>query len=143
MASIRKEILIEGAPELVWSAVRDVGAVHRRLVPGYVLDTRLDRDFRILTLPGGGEVRELIVDVDVGARRLAYAVIEGRMPITHHSAWLQVFAEGGDRSRLVWGTDVLPNDLATELSARVEQGAAVMKRTLEEQAGHVQETSGR
>ena len=34
MASIRKEILIEASTEHVWAAVRDVGALHQRLVPG-------------------------------------------------------------------------------------------------------------
>lgn len=143
MASVRKEISIGVAPERVWAAVRDVGPVHRRLMPGYVVDARLEGDFRILTLLGDGEVRELIVDIDDGACRLAYAVVEGRMPIAHHSASFQVFAEGEDRSRVIWGTDVLPNDLATEIRTRVERGAAVMKRTLEEQAGHVQGTSWR
>jgi len=38
MASIRKEILIDAPPEDVWAAVRDVGAVHRRLAPGFVVD---------------------------------------------------------------------------------------------------------
>ncbi len=40
MASIRREILINASPEHVWSAVRDVGALHTRLVPGFVIDTK-------------------------------------------------------------------------------------------------------
>jgi carbon monoxide dehydrogenase subunit G len=134
MASIRQEILIEATPEQVWAAVRDVGAVHRRLVPGYIVDTRFDGDTRILTLPSGGVVRELIVDVDDEARRLPYAVVEGRMPIVHHHASFQVFAKGASHSRLVWITDVLPNELAAEIRMRVERGAVVMKQTLEEEA---------
>src|SRR5882762_30789 len=39
MASIRKEIVIEASPKRVWDAVRDVGAVHERLAPGFVVDT--------------------------------------------------------------------------------------------------------
>ncbi len=136
MASIHKEIVIEVAPEQVWAAVRDVGAVHRRLVPGHVVGTRLDGDTRILTFPSGGVVRELIVAVDDEARRLAYAVIEGRMPLAHHHASFQVFAEGESRSRLVWITDVLPHELAAEIRLRVERGAVIMKQTLEEAAGH-------
>ncbi len=70
MASIREEILVAAAPEQVWAAVRDVGAVHRRLVPGYALDARMEGDVRILTV-SGGEVRELIVAIDDAARRVA------------------------------------------------------------------------
>lgn len=73
MASIRKEIVIAARPDLVWEAFRDVGAVHTRLLPERVVDTELEGDTRILTFNIGGQVRELIVDVDEETRRLAYA----------------------------------------------------------------------
>ena len=44
MASIRKEMLVEAQPESIWEAIRDVGAVHRRLAPGFVVDCRLEAD---------------------------------------------------------------------------------------------------
>jgi hypothetical protein len=134
MASICQQVVIEAAPSQVWAAVRDVGAVHRRLVPGYVVDTRLEGDYRILMHSNGSVTRELIIDVDDQERRLAYAVVEGRMPLLHHHASMQVFAAGENRSRLVWITDLLPNDLASDIRLRVERGAAVMKQTLEEEA---------
>lgn len=131
MATIRHEIRIEVAPELVWAALRDVGAVHERLLPEYVLDTQIDGDVRYLTLPGGAVIREFIVSVDDEARRLAYSAVEGfRLPVTHHHASFQVLAEYGV-SRLVWITDVLPHDVAEQVRARVERGAQVMKETLQ------------
>src|SRR5258708_16401138 len=111
-ASIRQEILIEATPEQVWAAVRDVGAVHLRLVPGQVVDTRLEGDSRTLTFANGAVVRELIVAVDDEARRLAYAVVEGRMPLVHHHASFQVFPDGAGRSPLVWITHLPPHALA-------------------------------
>jgi hypothetical protein len=135
MASIRKDIVIRARPEQVWSAVRDVGAVHRRLIPGRLVDTRLEGDARILTFDGGAVVRELIVDIDDASRRLAYAVVQGRMPLTHHQATMQVLPEGSEHSRLVWITDILPNSLAPDVRARVEVGAVEMKLTLEAAAG--------
>ncbi len=136
MASIYKEIAIDAPPAQVWAAVRDVGAVHRQLLPGYVVDTQLDGDTRILTLPDGGMVRELIVAVDDDQRRLAYAVVETRMPLAHHHASFQVFADGEDRSRLVWITDALPHERAPDIRLRVERGAEVMKQTLEAATRH-------
>lgn len=136
MASIHKEIFVEATPESAWDAVRDVGAVHRRLVPGYVVDTRLEGDERILTFADGGVARELIMTIDEERHRLAYAVIEGRMPLTRHHASLQIFAEG-EGSRLVWITDALPHERAAEIAARVERGAEVMKQTIELAAQHV------
>jgi Polyketide cyclase / dehydrase and lipid transport len=112
-----------------------VGAVHERLLPGRVTGTRIEGDVRTLTFPNGAVVRELIVDIDDEARRLAYAVVEGaQMRLSHHHASFQVFAEG-EHSRLVWITDVLPHTLETEVRARVVRGAEEMRQTLEAVGG--------
>ena len=136
MASIHKEILIEARPEDVWAAIRDVGAIHRRLAPGFVVDTRLDGDARIVTFGNGMVARELIVDIGDAARRLVWSVVGGRM--THHNASLQVFADGESRSRVVWIADLLPNDLAGVVAGMIEQGMAVMQKTLQSEAGRAQ-----
>ena len=39
MASLRRDVLTEASTEVVWSAIRDIGALHTRLVPGFVVDT--------------------------------------------------------------------------------------------------------
>ncbi len=129
MASIRREVSVEAGPVMVWDAIRDVGAVHERLAPGFVVDTRLEEGARVVTFGNGVVARELIVDVDDEARRLVWAVVGGRM--THHNASLQVFADGEGRSRVVWIADLLPNELAGYISGLIEQGMAVMKKTLE------------
>jgi carbon monoxide dehydrogenase subunit G len=130
MASIRKEVSIAARPEDVWAAIQDVGAVHR-LAPGFVVDCRLeaDGDARIVTFANGLVARELIVDIDEGARRLVWSVVEGRP--THHNGSLQVLAEGEGRSRVVWIADVLPNDLAGPIGGMMEQGMRAMQATLE------------
>jgi len=128
MASIRREISINASPEHVWSAVRDVGVLHTRLVPGFVIDTQLEDGARMVTFGNGSVVRELIVDVDDDARRIAWAVVGTR--ITHHNASLQIFAENG-RTRGVWIADLLPHELAAQIAGMIEQGLSVMKRTME------------
>ena len=133
MATIIKEIVIEAAPEHVWAAVRDVGAVHRRLVPGLVTDTVLEEGARKVTFANGLVVREQIVTIDDAARRLVYSASGGRT--THHNSSIQVHAEPDGRARLVWITDLLPEDAAGPVGALVEQGARIMKETLERDAG--------
>jgi hypothetical protein len=128
MASIRREILVDADPKRVWDAVRDVGAPHTRLAPGFLVDTRMEEGARIVTFANGLVARELIVDVDDDARRLVWAVVGGRL--THHNASMQVFDQDG-RSRVVWIADLLPNELAPTIAGLIEQGLATMKRTLE------------
>src|SRR5215210_6263669 len=129
MASIYRECFIEAQPDYVWAAVRDVGSVHERLFPGLVVDTRIDGDARVVTFANGMVLRELIVDIDDQLRRVAYASVGGRA--THHNASLQVFSDSENSTRLVWITDVLPNELAAFVREMMERGAAVMKQTLE------------
>jgi len=130
MASIRKEIVIDTPPEKVWDAIRDVGALHERLVPGFVVDTRVEEGARIVTFGNGLVARELIVDLDDAARRLVWAVV-GSPRLTHHNASVQVFADGERRSRVVWIADVLPNEIAGYMAGLLDHGLGVMKKTLE------------
>jgi carbon monoxide dehydrogenase subunit G len=130
MASIRKEISIDARPDDVWAAIRDVGAIHQRLAPGFVTDTRMEGEAaRVVTFANGFVVRELIVDVDDERRRLAYAAVGGRS--THHNASFEVFADGPEGTRLVWIADVLPHEVAAPIGDMMEQGARVMQRALE------------
>jgi hypothetical protein len=131
MASIRKEIVLDVAPERVWGAIRDVGSVHRRLARSFVTDCRTEADgkLRIVTFANGLVARELIVDIDDRARRLVWSVVDGRP--THHNASLQVFVEGSVGSRIVWIADLLPNELAQAIDGMMEQGIGAMKQTLE------------
>jgi hypothetical protein len=132
MASIHKEIVVRAAPDAVWDAVRDVGAIHTRLAREFVLDTRLEGDTRLVTFAGGTVVRERIVDVDDAARRLAYSVVDGKP--THHNASIQIFPEAGG-SRIVWITDLLPNEIAGFIGGMMEKGCSAMKATLDSTAG--------
>jgi carbon monoxide dehydrogenase subunit G len=129
MASIRKEIETRARPEEVWAAIRDIGALHTRLVPGFVVDTQLEPDARIVTFGNGMKVREPIVDVNDEARRLVWSA-EGA-GLTHYNASVQVFAGPGNGSRVVWIADLLPHDMKGPIEAMIEQGMAVMKTTLD------------
>ena len=129
MASIRREISIDARPEAVWDALRDVGAIHRRLAPGFVTDVRLDGNTRIVTFGNGQVVREPIVDLDDDARRLVWSATGGQL--THYNASAQVFTEGPEKSRFVWIADLLPNEAAPAIASMIEQGLAAVKRTLE------------
>ncbi|MGE0286158.1 MAG: SRPBCC family protein [Bradyrhizobium sp.] len=128
MASIRKDIVIDADPADVWDALRDFGALHTRLVPGFVTDTQLDGEARIVTFANGTVARELLVDSDDSLRRLVYAIRSER--VSQHSASAQVFAEADGRSRLVWVVDVLPNEVAPYMDTQMDLGAAAMQRAL-------------
>ena len=128
MASIRLEMNLRADPWNVWDAVRDVGAIHTRLAPDFVTDVTMDGDARIVTFANGMTAKELIVDVDDAARRLVWAVVEGRP--THHNGSIQVFPNNGG-CRLVWIADLLPHELAKPIGAMMQHGMDAMKKKLE------------
>jgi hypothetical protein len=128
MASIHRDIPIDARPADVWAAVRDFGAVHQRLAPGFVLDARLDGEARIVSFANGTVARELLVDCDETKRRLVYAVISERLK--QHSASVQVFADGDTRSRLIWIVDVLPHEIAPYVDGQMDQAALAMQKAL-------------
>jgi carbon monoxide dehydrogenase subunit G len=131
MATIRKDIPINAPPDQVWDVIRDVGAIHKRLAPGYVVDTRMEEGgtARIVTFANGAVVKELIVTVDNDTRRLAYAVVGGTA--AHHNASFQVFPTPEGGSSLVWITDILPDAVAIAFAGMIDGGASVIKRTLD------------
>ena len=106
--------------------------MHTRLARGFVVDTRLEGDARIVTFGNGLVAREVIVTLDEGARRLAYSARSERL--MHHSASIQVLAAGNGTSRVVWLADLLPNEAAGYVGEMMEAGAAAMKKTLERAA---------
>lgn len=130
MASIRREIVIAAPSARIWDAIRDVGALHTRLVPGFVVDTRLEGDARVVTFGSGAVARERIVDVDEAGRRLVWSIVGGRFE--HHNGAVQVLDEPGGGARVVWIADLLPHGLAAAIGGMMEQGLRVMKRTLED-----------
>jgi len=129
MATIHKEIEIERNKEFVWDAIRDVGSIHKRLVPGFVVDCKLQGDSRVVTFANGMVVRELIVDVDDKTCRHAWSA-RGE-PLTHHNASIQVFSNGHNKCRVVWIADLMPNEVAEAIGEMIQHGLDTMKQTLE------------
>jgi len=129
MATVWKEVLIDAPSDSVWDAVRDVGALHTRLVPGFVTDTRLEKGARVVTFANGMTVRELIVGIDDVRRRVAWAAVGTEM--THHNGSFQVLDDGRGGTRGVWIADLLPDEMAPTLAGMMDQGLAAMKAAFE------------
>lgn len=132
MATILIDTSINAPADQVWEAIRDYGALHTRLVPGFVVDTRLEGDSRMVTFGNGMTARERIVGLDDAAMRFAYGIVSERM--IHHSASNQVVDDGEGGCRFIWIADVLPDAVAETMEPMMRQGAAVLKSTMESAA---------
>lgn len=128
MATVRKDVYVSAGAEQVWDAIQDIGALHTRLVPGFVADTRLEAGARVVTFVSGLVVREPIISLDARWRRLAWSV-EG-LPATHYNASVQVEPDGTG-SHIIWVADFLPDTLLTQIDEAMEAGAQSMRKALD------------
>jgi hypothetical protein len=129
MASIQKEIETKARPDDAWAAIADIGALHTRLVPGFVVDTKLEPGARVVTFGNGMVVREPIVTIDGASRRLVWTAKGGRT--THYNASVQVFSRSDETTAVVWIADFLPDAMTGQIGAAMEAGLTVMKKTLD------------
>lgn len=129
MASIRKEIRTQAGQDAVWDVIRDIGAVHTRLAPGVVTDTKLEPGARIVTFANGLVVREPIVTLDEVGKRLVWTAEGART--THFYASMEVLADRDRGSRLVWTADFLPDEAGEVIGSLMEAGAAVIRKSLD------------
>lgn len=129
MASIYKEFIVNASPQFVWEAIKDVGGVHIRLAQGFVTDTKLEGDTRTVTFANGFVVQEQVVSIDDELRRLVYRSIGGKA--THHNAFFQVNPAPDGKSKVLWVTDLLPDEMRAPIELMVELGSTAIHGTLE------------
>lgn len=132
MGSVMRDVAIDAAADIAWSAVADVGNVHIRLVPGFVRDTTLTDGVRTVTFANGVVIREAIVSIDQERRRIAYGSIGAKA--SHHNASIEIVPTGDASCRLIWTTDVLPDALVPYILGNVENALPIMNATIEAQA---------
>ena len=129
MATLQEEFELPVPADVAWQALRDFGNIHR-LAAGFVTACTLEEDGQVrrATFFNGMQVRERLVTLDDAARRIVYAAEGGRA--SHHNASAQVFAEGPERCRFVWTTDLLPDALAPAIGQMMAMGAQAMRSEL-------------
>ena len=131
MATVRKSVIIAKPAGFVWDAVSDAGALHTRLVPGLVTDTKLedDGDVRIVTFGNGSVLREAIISNDGMAMRLAWSAESEYW--RHHNASLQIFPLADGSCEAVWTADVLPHAAGALMEQFLTAGLGAMKAHME------------
>jgi Polyketide cyclase / dehydrase and lipid transport len=133
MASIHKIIDVGAAPAAAWDALADFVPVDKRVAPGFVTESvPLDGGDRVVTFFNGARARERLVTCDAERRRLVYSVVDSATGFTHHQATVEVHdpEPGGRGARIVWTTDLLPDDLAPTIEAMMERGRSAIAEGL-------------
>lgn len=129
MATIRNDITIERPAAAVWDALADFQAVHRRVAPGFLTDSKPDGEgVRLVSFANGTTAKETLVSLDQQRRRLVYAIIGGRA--AHYNASVQVIEDGAERCRVEWIIDLMPNEFADYVRGQTAIAVGDMQRTM-------------
>jgi hypothetical protein len=126
MTHIHRDVLVDAPAGTLWEAVRDPAALHTKLVPGLVANTRMDGDARIVTFVNGVTVRERIIDIDDKDKRLVWSIVGA--PVTHHQGAMQVTAVNDAQCRISWDTDILPPEMAELARPNMDAAMAIIAR---------------
>ena len=128
LASICMQVPLDVPAAVAWDALRDWGALHERLAPGFATDVRVEGEDRVVTFFTGAALRERIIAVDDENRRLAWSIVDG--PYAHHNGGATI--READRGCVFeWITDLLPHAAEEQTRAMMERALAVIKQTLE------------
>jgi Polyketide cyclase / dehydrase and lipid transport len=131
MATVTREAALDAGADECFDALRDFGAVHERLAPGFVTGCQLTGPtVRRVTFFNGAVVTEELVAIDEARRRLVYTLTDGLPTCTFYGAAAQVVPEGEGRCRFVWTLDVLPDELEPRLAAMMDRGIDAIAATL-------------
>ncbi|MDX3247912.1 SRPBCC family protein [Streptomyces sp. ME18-1-4] len=129
ISAVTVDIPVDASAAFVWDVVRDIYAVHKRLIPGAAVAVDQEPDTRIVTFADGMKATERVLELNDDARRLVYQTTEDA-PATHHLG-TQVVREDDTGVYLVWTTEFAPASLHDWVTSLMNEFAELMKKTLD------------
>src|SRR6202140_4781153 len=102
-----KTITIDAPASKVWHAAKDFNGLntwHPAVATDEIVEGKNNTvgAVRLLTLKGGGTIKEKLLAFDAAGRSFKYALLEGVLPGSHYTSTFAVKAAGKNRSSVTW-----------------------------------------
>tara|TARA_B100000073_G_scaffold25_1_gene13 strand:+ start:1026 stop:1409 length:384 start_codon:yes stop_codon:yes gene_type:complete len=127
MKKIKIEKQIKCSADSLWELFEDV--TRSDWVP-FANEIVLEDDVRTFKMDGVGEIKEQIIEKDQVNKSLTYSVIKSPAPLNHHLAKVTVL-EDNNLSKLVWTSEVEPDEFEQLISDGMESSIEMIKKILE------------
>ena len=127
MKKIRIEKQIKCSVDSLWELFSDV--TRSDWVP-FANEIILENDVRTFKMDGVGEIKEKIIEKDQANKSLTYSVIKSPAPLNHHLAKVTVL-EDKNFSKLVWTSEVEPDEFEKLITDGMESSIEMIKKILE------------
>ena len=104
---VKKTITIAAPADKVWEASKNFNGLntwHPALASDELVSgtNNTAGAVRLLTLKGGGTIKEKLLSFDESGHRFRYAIVESVLPVSHYSSNFVVTAVGNDKTLVTW-----------------------------------------
>lgn len=105
--TVSKTVTIDAPAAKVWDMVKDFNGLntwHPALATDEIVEGKNNTvgAVRVLTLKGGGTIKERLLAFDPAARSFKYAIVESVLPVSDYTATLVVKPAGKNKSAVTW-----------------------------------------
>jgi mxaD protein len=104
---LKKTITIAAPADKVWEASKNFNGLntwHPALASDELVSgtNNTPGAVRVLTLKGGGTIKEKLLSFDETGHRYRYAIVESVLPVSHYSSSFVVTAVGNGKTLVTW-----------------------------------------
>jgi len=104
---VRKTIVIDADPAKVWQTVANFDALaswHPAVAKDEIVEGGNNSigEVRLLTLKGGGTIKEKLLGFSDAEHRFRYAIVEGVLPVSAYTSTFTVTPVGTNKTSVTW-----------------------------------------
>lgn len=127
---VRKTVAIEASADKVWDAAKNFDGLntwHPAVATDEIVSGKNNRAgaVRLLTLKGGGTIKEQLLSFDSKARKFRYKILEGVLPVSDYSSTFMVKSTGRNKSEAIWAGWFKRKDTSAHPAANADDKTAV------------------
>jgi mxaD protein len=104
---VHKTVTINASADKVWNLVKDFNGLNN-WHPAIAKDDIVEGTnntvgaVRLLSLKGGGTIKEKLLAFDAAGHSFRYAIVEGVIPVSSYTSHLSVKSAGDNKSTVTW-----------------------------------------
>lgn len=127
---VRKTVTIDASADKVWDAAKNFDGLntwHPAVESDQIVAGKNNKAGaeRLLTLKGGGTIKEKLISFDSKGRRFRYRIVEGVLPVSDYSSTFSVKSTGRNKSEAIWAGWFKRKDTGAHPAAADDDKAAV------------------
>jgi len=127
--TVSKTITIDAPAAKVWHAAKDFNGLntwHPAVATDEIVEGKNNTvgAVRLLTLKGGGTIKEKLLAFDAAGRSFKYAILEGVLPVSDYTSTVIVTAAGKGKSTVTWSGSFKRKDTGDKPAADADDATA-------------------